>query len=208
MLRSHPRRWCRRRGEEVFDAEIERILKSLRFDCQILECVRQALTQSHEDERQFREASIKRLLAQSDRCQKRIEQAYLDKLDGQIDVGFFDRVSAQWREEQAVCEAQIAEFAEANAEYYDDGLRLLELARDAWSLWKRQSPAEKRKLLKFLVSNCSLLYGQLTVELNQPFEMLRETLEAERAKGAANGSISVNLEKWLPGPDSNQRPSG
>ena len=96
----------------------------------------------------------------------------------------------------------------ANKSYMDGGVRLLELARSAQRLFKRQEPREKRRLLNFLVSNCSWKRGELTVTLRQPFDILAETTLALEKKRADGGIANDPSQIWLPGPDSNQRPSG
>jgi hypothetical protein len=51
---------------------------------------------------------------------------------------------------------QIAEYKNAAHDYVQDGVRLLELAKKAYFLFKRQSPSEKRKLLQFRVFELDL----------------------------------------------------
>ena len=41
----------------------------------------------------------KRLRAEHDKLQNRIDQIYLDKLDGEIEDAFYKRSVTQWREE-------------------------------------------------------------------------------------------------------------
>ena len=200
----HPSRCTKACGrgyvrEGGFDAQVEALLESLSLDAEVVDWIRAALRASHEDERRFREQSVARLSAEADRCQKRIEEAYVDKIEGRIDAEFFDRMARQWRDEQAQCRSRIEELSVANQAYYEDGLRLLELARNAAALWKRQSPAEKRKLLGFLVSNCTLEGAELQFELRQPFEMLRETVATDVCAAGEIGRKSPDLEKWLPG---------
>ena len=66
----------------------------------------------------------------------------------------------------------------------------------------------KRRLLNFLLSNCSWQDGDVIAEFRQPFDLLAETIVAQRELKAAE-VISDHLSGiWLPGPDSNQRPSG
>jgi DNA invertase Pin-like site-specific DNA recombinase len=185
--------------EGALDAQVEALLDSLRFDPEVIDWIRAALKESHADERRFREGALARLKAEMDRCQTRIETAYLDKLEGRIDADFFDRMSAQWREEQGSCRSRIEELSVANEAYYEDGLRLIELARGASELWKRQTSAEKRKLLGYLVSNGSLDGEALTFELRQPFDLLRETVAEHEREVAAMGRKTPDLEKWLPG---------
>ena len=87
---------------------------------------------------------------------------YIDKLDGRVDATFYDRMSTSWREEQTRCLREIERHQAANKSYMDEGVRLLELAR---RLFERQEPREKRRLLNFLVSNCSWKSGELTATL-------------------------------------------
>jgi hypothetical protein len=50
----------------------------------------------------------------------------------------------------------------------DEGVRLLELARNARRPFESQEPREKRRLLNFLVSNCSWKRGELTATHADP----------------------------------------
>ena len=59
--------------------------------------------------------------------------------------------------------------------YLEEGVRILELARNAQRLFKKQKSREKRRLLNFVVSNCSWKGGELTATLRQPFDLLAET---------------------------------
>ena len=90
--------------------------------------------------------------------------------------------------------------------YLEEGVRILELARNAQRLFERQEPREKRRSLNFLVSNCSWKGGELTVNLRQPFDLLAETtLALEKGKavgGNANGLSQIgrgNQDQGLTG---------
>jgi hypothetical protein len=148
---------CRRKyvREEVLEQQFTEMLGRLRFDDEVLEWVRQALQASHADERREHEEAIKRLHAEYDRLQHRIDAMYVDKLDGKIGVDFYDRMTGQWREEQTRCLRNIERHQEAEQSYMDEGVQILELARNAQTLFERQPAREKRRLLNFILSNCS-----------------------------------------------------
>jgi site-specific DNA recombinase len=66
--------------------------------------VREALHASHADERREHEEAIRRLQGEHRRLVgDRINAMYVDKLDGRVDGAFFDKMSAEWREEQNRC---------------------------------------------------------------------------------------------------------
>ena len=96
----------------------------------------------------------------------------------------------------------------ANQSYMAEGIELLELARNARPLFEKQEAREKRRLLDFLVSNCSWKGGQLTTEFRQPFDALADTAMAAATARAEGGAESAKNENWLLRLDSNQQPSG
>ena len=78
---------------------------------------------------------------------------YIDKLDGKIGGDFFDRFAGEWGAAALAAGDRPARKGEQS--YMDEGGQILELARNAQRLFKRQAPREKRRLLNFLLSNCS-----------------------------------------------------
>ena len=170
--------------------------------------MREALHASHADETREHEGAIERLQIEHKRLQNRLDAMYVDKLDGRVDASFYERMSTSWREGQTRCLREIEQHQAANKSYMDEGVRLLELARSARCLFERQEPREKRRLLNFLVSNCSWKSGELIATLRQPFDLLAETTLALEKGKAAGGIANGPSQIWLPGPDSNQRPSG
>ena len=199
---------CRRKHvrEEALEVQFTELLGRLRFDDEVLEWVKDALHSSHVDEQRENGEAIKRLEAETRRLNDRIHAMYVDKLDGLIDAAFFEKMSNQWREEQSRCQREIERHRNADKSYLSEGVALLELARDAQRLFAKQEPSEKRRLLNFLLSNCTWDDGQIVATLRQPFEMLAETVVAARSENTAGTASNRSFENWLPELDSNQRP--
>ena len=138
-----------------------------------------------------------------DRAEGRVDAMYVDKLDGRIDTAFFDRKSSEWRREQDRLLQSIEEHQAANQTYLEEGVRLLELARRAHRLFQKQEPREKRRLLNFLLSNCSWKGGEVTAVFRQPFDMLADANVARREWDGQNASARPGFKNWLPRLDSN-----
>jgi len=183
--------------EEVLEEKFGALLGRLAFDEEVLDWVRNALHDSHAEERREHEEAIERLRAEYDRLQNRIHAAYVDKLDGTIDAAFFEKMSEEWRAEQERCLRDIERHQGADQSYLEEGVRLIELAQNAQRLFKKQDSREKRRLLNFLVSNSSWRDGELTVTLRQPFDLIAETTAIETRRKAA-GDVSNDLSTiWL-----------
>ena len=83
---------------------------------------------------------------------------YADKLDGLIDAAFFQKMSNQWREEQDRRRRDIERHRSADKSYLNEGVALLELAKDAQRLCAKQEPREKRA---FSISYYRTAHGRM-----------------------------------------------
>src|ERR1700694_5589093 len=167
--------------EEVLAERFAGQLEGLALDADVVGWVAAALRESHAGEKQEREEAIARLQADYDQIQTRLDAMYLDKLDGRIDAPFFDRKAADWRREQDGILRNIQVHQDADQSYIEDGIQLLELASDAHELFLEQEPREKRRLLAFMVSSASWKEGELSVNLRQPFNLIRDGIAAATA---------------------------
>ena len=184
--------------EEVFDDRFSELLLKLAFPKDVMEWLVTALHESHQDEKTFHDEAIGRLQAEYRRLQDRMDAMYVDKLDGRIDNGFFDRKSAEWRAEQDRLLRDVATHQSANRTYIEEGVQLLRLADRAHPLFEKQEPAEKRRLLNFLLSNCVWKDGVLTANYRQPFDMLALAREAAGDTVGGSAAEKASFENWLP----------
>ena len=191
--------FCRRNyvREEALEAQFTELLGQLKFDDEVLEWVREALHASHADQRKEHLEAIERLRAEHKRLGDRINTMYVDKLDGRVDTAFFDRMWAEWREEQNRCLREIEHHGAAEQSYMEEGVHILELARDAQSLFERQQPREKRRLLSFMLSNCTWEDGKVIATLRQPFDLLAKTNAIPAYEEAGKTADVAKREIWL-----------
>ena len=196
---------CRRKyvREEALEAQFTELLGRLKFDDEVLEWVREALHASHADECREHDEAIRRHQAEYERLDGRIHAMYVDKLDGLVDAAFFERMSNQWREAQNGCLREIERLKAADRSYMDEGVQILELAQNAQKLFAKQEPREKRRLLNFLLLNCTWRDGGVVATLRQPFDLLAETTAIEARAGTGNIPNLAKTEIWLPLVDSN-----
>ena len=123
---------------------------------------------------------------------RRLEQAYVDRMDGKITGGFWEAKSAEWQEEEQEILASLRELEQAeNPERALDRVRILELANKAHSLYVTQSQQEKAKLLRMVLSNCAIDAVSVYPTYRKPFDMI-----FERAK----------TKEWWAWVDLNHRP--
>ncbi|WP_245442345.1 hypothetical protein [Mesorhizobium hawassense] len=176
----------------------------MHFDEEILEWVKAALMASHADDRREHEQAIHRCQVEYKRLDDRLHAMYLDKLDDRIDTAFYDRMSAQWRTEQTRLLREIERHGSAEESYMADGIRLLELGRNASRLFAKQPVHEKKRLLNLVLSNCQWDKGDVHAVCRQPFDLLAETVASGTTVGAQQTALSSGSPVWLGNLDSNQ----
>ena len=193
--------------EEVLEEQFAELLDRFAFDDEVLDWVSKAFRASHNDEKHHREEAVRRIQGDYDRLQHRIDAMYIDKLDGRVTADFFDRKAGEWRAEQSECLRLIQDHQDANQTYIEEGVRLLELAQKAGTMFRKQSSAEKHRLLGFVLSNCSWKDGKLAAKYRQPFDLLAENANTLRTKKPAERTQTGISANWLPELGSNQRPT-
>lgn len=189
---------CRRKHvrEEVLKQRFTEMFGRLRFDDELLDWFREALHASHADEPTEHETAIKRLEAEQKRLGDRLSIMYVDKLDGRVDTAFFDKISAEWREEQNRCLRDIERHQNAEQSYINEGVALLELAQNSPSLFERQNARENWHLLNFVLSNCTWDDGEAVATFRQPSDLSAETAAIGSRSGGNNGGNSAKSEIW------------
>jgi hypothetical protein len=91
----------------------------------------------------------------------------------------------------------------ATESFMEAGVRIIELSQRLHSMFVKQPAHEKRRLLDFVVSNCSWKDGRLFPTFRQPFDMLAVAVAKNLASETVNEVPSAKNENWLPGMDSN-----
>ena len=183
--------------EEEMSKQFSQLLGQFRFDDALLEWVKNALRDSHAVERREQQEAVERLVDTRQRLQSRIDAMYLDKLDGRITADYFDAKSAEWRNQQDQCVADIQRLQNTDRTYIEDGIRILELAKNARKLFDQQGSAEKRKLLDFVVSNSTWRDGKIASTYRQPFDLIAETALRSNGIEAEQGLEIAKSEIWL-----------
>jgi len=169
--------------EENLDAQVLEFFGTLQSKNQrLLEWVKKALKASHRSEIEYQQRITQDLDKKFEQLQKRIDALYDDKVDGKIDEDFFQRKFQQYKGEQAATINRKNWLLEANTDYINLGLSILELSQRAraiyTSLSKPEYVEEKRKLLKMVFLNLPLKDGKLSPDYVPAFQVIAESAKS------------------------------
>ena len=195
-----PERYTR---QEVLTDEFAKILNDLVIPQPILDWLGEAVLTTDRIQQTAGAQTLKKLRAQYDQIEARIEAMYLDKLHGRIGQEFFDKHSSTWRRDQDELLRKVQDIQKATPAPVDQAYDMLNLTSRASELFLGQPAAEQRRLLQVIVENASWQNGTLRTTLFEPFEILRHSNRESYRKENENGGSGRDLEIWLPGMDSN-----
>ena len=170
--------------EEKLIQKMGELVNKIQIDNNIIDWAREALNLNHQDEKEYHNHQYKLLQEQYDKLQRRIDKIYIDKLDEIVTSKFYQKMTNQWKEELEKLLKQIEKHKKANVNYFEQGIKIIELSQKLYSTYLKRNNEGKREILNIILSNCSLNAGNLYPIYRKPFNFL--------AKG-------LTRSVWLPG---------
>lgn len=178
--------------QETIEAEFEKLLGNIHINEDEQETILEGLRGSYHDKIEYHNNCVKQLERQIKTLQDRIDQSYLDKLDKKISEDFWQSQSSKWLNEKEELTLKLLAHQKADTNYLENANLIIELARKAAGLFKKQNAEQKRKLINLLLSNSSYKDEKLDITLRTPFNVIMKSRESGN---------------WLPGTGLNRRPS-
>jgi site-specific DNA recombinase len=160
--------------QEVIEEQIGELLKGIRLSPQETENVYQAMKESLNDKMEYHNDAIKALEQKIAILQKRIDAAYIDKIDGRISETFWKDQSDKWLREKEDAASRLLAHQRSDTHYIKSATIVLELTNKAYDLFMKQDSTEKRKLVNILLSNSSFDGTTLEFNLRKPFDTVVE----------------------------------
>lgn len=162
---------CTQKSVYALESDIEsQIVDSLATieinDAEFLEWLKDALKESHQEEVEFHNGALTNLEEQYRRLQQRIDNLYIDKLDGVITREKHDELATKYRAEQDAILKKIKSHQSSNEKYIELGVKLLDFANEARNLYLSRTKEQKREVLHFAFLNAQLEDKKLSVSLN------------------------------------------
>ena len=167
------------------------MIKPIQISSEVADDIAQAIRSSGQDAKRQRVEALRQLDQRRRAITSKLDRGYEDLLDGRISDDFWARKSKAWKAELAVVDGERARIETPQPDSMVTAEKILELARQAENLHKSQDPAEQRRLLETVLSNCTFDSGSLCPTYAKPFDLL--------VRGNETG-------EWRGRRDSNPRP--
>jgi site-specific DNA recombinase len=145
-------------------------------DARILQWLEKAIKESHSEEIDYNTAKREELNRIIRTADKRIENAYRDKLDGKMPSALCEKMIKESTDEKEDALSSLGKLSKDRTAYYEAGYAVHELASKAEVIYKDPETTEdqKRLLLSRIFSNLTLKADSISPNYTLAFEFLAE----------------------------------
>jgi len=172
----HGAQWLR---EEDITEQIGQVFKRLQIPDEIYEQIVEALKTTHESKIDFRSQQHDQLTKEHELYAKRIEQLYIDRLDGRITDNDYDKFYQSFREKLADIDTRLGMLQDAEDNYYITAKYLLDLTKRAYELFASSEVEEKRQLVKLVLQNPRIEGKKVLFEAQKPFDTILDYADSQ-----------------------------
>ena len=159
------------------------VVQRIQIPGDVADWIADHLRDSQTETEQACQRSVSQLAQRQRAVQAKLDRGYEDYLESRISEGFWTRKSQEWETESATIENEIGRLSRPAPPIVATGEKILELAKQAEFLYKTQSPADQRRLLETVLSNCTFDRGSLCPTYAKPFDLLAQGHETGNWRG-------------------------
>ncbi len=163
--------------EEALSEQFAKAFKAIQVPAEHIPLIIADLRKGHKDEITYHKQQTENIQRQISKHKDRLNNLLTMRMDGEIDTDTFKTKQNQIQDEVMHLESSLSAHTLANFDYIDRAEKILELAKDAYSLYLSRNGDERRKLINLVLSNCTLDAGILRYEYEKPFDLFENMSE-------------------------------
>lgn len=158
--------------EEYVDEMVENMLKNLSCPPEFVENVMNTLKNILQGKEQYETNSLEEIQKKINILKKRLNQLYVDKLDGTISEEFYFDKHEEWQTELDELRVQFDYLSSESDDILERAETILTLCKNAYSVYMKNNNEQKRILLKLLTSHILWDGENLTIELKNTVKLM------------------------------------
>lgn len=166
--------------EEVIEETVKIALQKIKLPSDVIEWSRAALLDASKTEQIERETQNSILNQRSQDLDRKISKAFDHLIEGVVDQEIWKLKTEGWKQEKIEIQQQLDTLELDNEAFMEKGIRMMELASKASTLFESANPDEKRELVNLVLSNSQIENGSLRYDYQKPFSMFVNVVDLEK----------------------------
>jgi site-specific DNA recombinase len=169
--------------QEIIDATFQDIINNLYLPDSLVDAITTKMKEFHLHKNDYKNNTTENIQNQINRLEMRIDNLYLDKLDGKIAEEFWSKRHNQWMAEKSELLFQLEVMHNSEIKYYENMDLLLNFCRNAPLLYKEANLEQKRNIINLMCLKLFYDGSTLDIELKTVFENIRILPKSKNGAG-------------------------
>ncbi|SRR6266508_851427 len=148
------------------------VIKPVQIAPETAEDIAKAIRSSDCEAERHRTEALRQLDQRRNRVMSKLDRGYDDFVERRISEAFWSRKSQEWESERQLIDTERVRVQQPRQAVVITATKILELAKQAENLYGSHDPAEQRRLLETVLSNCTFDRGSLVPTYSKPFDLL------------------------------------
>lgn len=136
--------------EDAIDMIITNVIKQIVIPKEIKNDILKELKTIHERKNEYSEEMKESILNQIKVLDKRIDSAFVAKLDGEITQDYWKTNNDKWTAERDKLYIQLNEINDLDKQFYEKTDMLLGFIENVYEYFKNGTPSQRRRILKII----------------------------------------------------------
>jgi len=159
-------------NEKKILAQVAPIFEGIQLTNEQIDQITAFLKAHYEYQSKYHKGRVAELQRHYNELQAKLKRAHTLRIDLSITQEVYDATLLEVKDQQATINDELSELTITDHKYHLTANSVLRLAKRAGELFKRSSPAEKRELLKMVLSNPQLNGKKLEYSIRSPFQAI------------------------------------
>ena len=157
--------------EEALEKQFIKALEGISLSAEQKEWLTNALIDSFKDEQLYTKERIDDLNEQKENLRKRIDNLYLDKLDGKISEAFWTIKHNEWTNDLTNINHRINAHDNSNINFIQHGSKILKFCTQVKKEYLEANNVEKKEILNTVLQNSILKGKELSYTYTSPYNL-------------------------------------
>ena len=165
--------------EETIEKTFVEVLKRIKISEDLILKVMSSIKEIHKQKSVYNEETTEAIEKQIKTLQNRIEQLYIDKVDGNITNEFWREKNKTWHEQKDELLNKLKILNNSDRKFYESSNLILEFCKDAHNLFLVADNEQKRNIVNLVCSSLSYKDKELNIVLSSIFGALGVALNSD-----------------------------
>lgn len=166
---------CKALKSEYVDEFVENIIKQIELTPEQINTVIEKIKEKYKLKNDYENTTIENIQKEVLTLKTRLNNLYIDKLDGKITEEFYSEKYTNWHAQVEEKEIYLKNILDGDKFFIQKANDLLELSKNAYKWYFQQNKENKRRYLKLICSNFFYDGENLTIAIKNTFKPMLES---------------------------------